>query len=165
MKVGGDRLWNVRKTLGFQSQEQYDRIENAASVRGLTAAKYLSWLADVHIRNERSDREENPLSAPSLLEEDDLERINLRMPSCDKALARKSAQSLGLSVNEYVLRLVREDNSKVRVQPRPDRQAELAAITSAESHIAGSSPLKALAELEKLKVTIVNSQAKNDGLD
>jgi predicted DNA binding CopG/RHH family protein len=148
--VDTEGQWNVRKNLGFKSQSQYNWIKEKASSRGLTVAKYLVWLAEVHGNKQG---EEQPLFPDS-----DVERLNIRLSARDMELVRSCSKSMGISANGYLIRLVREDHGRARKWSVPDRQAELKLAMAIETCIAQSNPEEALEALQQLKAAIVNSQ-------
>jgi predicted DNA binding CopG/RHH family protein len=156
MQVGdymGVGRWNCRKTIGFRSEEHYAEIRRTASERGLTVARYLSWLDEVYRRVDQSE-------PPLLSDEEEMKQLTVRMSKDDLSLLKRCSKGLGMSANSYMVRLLREDSGKVNTWSVPDRQSELRLVMDIEAKIVNFNSKEALEALQKLKALIVDSQVK-----
>lgn len=138
-------VWSVRKTIGFRSEEQYERYRQAGKKRGLTTAKFLSWVAEAFIKfDECEGGDEVAQTAVGMT------HIHVVCSKQERYLVKRLAQERGVSMGYLLLSTVlssTKDGGKTQI----DRLEALAALTLCEYHVEFDDLESARKQLEILK--------------
>jgi hypothetical protein len=152
--------WSVRKMLGFESEEQYDRYKLAAQARGLTVAQFFSWLADSMLQS--GERSTNHEVLDSLESEEDVARIHIFCSREAKDRVKILARNSGMSMSKFLLFLVEITESKMRkITVLKDISMELSALTLIEHCIDNEDLDGARSQLTVLRKLMIDSIRDN----
>jgi hypothetical protein len=144
-------VWSVRKTISFRSEEQYERYRQAGKKRGLTTAKFLSWVAEAFIKFDeceggeevaRTEAEITHIHVVCSKQERDL----VKRLAQERDLVKRLAQERGVSMGYLLLSSVKCGGKK-----QIDRSGALAVLTLCEYHVEFEDLESARKQLEILK--------------
>lgn len=145
-------VWSIRKTIGFKSEEQYERYRQAGKKRGLTTARFLSWVAEAFIKFDECEEEEEVVQGT----EAEMTHIHVVCSEEERDLAKRLAQERGVSMGYLLLSLAKSGGKK-----QIDRSAVLAALTLCEYHVEFEDLESARKQLEILK-GLLNAAKKSE---
>jgi hypothetical protein len=125
--------WQVRKTLGFESEEQYDRFKQVADMRGQSVAQFLAWLADGYLEHVGFEPLEN--NEGGEVKPNKVRQVVVHLEGEALSIAKEQSRLLGLSMDKYFVRTMLESVRKVRPRDRSNRQKKLALIVQIQAAI------------------------------
>jgi hypothetical protein len=134
-------VWSVRKTISFRSEEQYERYRQAGKKRGLTTAKFLSWVAEAFIKFDECEGGEEVART-----EAEITHIHVVCSKQERDLVKRLAQERGVSMGYLLLSSVKCGGKK-----QIDRSGALAVLTLCEYHVEFEDLESARKQLEILK--------------
>jgi hypothetical protein len=125
--------WQVRKTLGFESEGQYGRFKQVADLRGQSVAQFLSWLAEGYLEHVGFESSEG--NECEEVELNKVRQVVVHLEGEALLIAKEQSRILGLSMGKYLVRTMLESVRKVRPRDRSNRQKELALIVQIQAAI------------------------------
>jgi hypothetical protein len=134
-------VWSVRKTISFRSEEQYERYRQAGKKRGLTTAKFLSWVAEAFIKFDECEGGEEVART-----EAEITHIHVVCSKQERDLVKRLAQERGVSMGYLLL-----SSAKCGGKKQIDRSGALAVLTLCEYHVEFEDLESARKQLEILK--------------
>jgi hypothetical protein len=137
-----DDVWSVRKTIGFKSEKQYERYRQAGKKRGLTTARFLSWVAESFIKFDECEGDEEVTQGT----EAGMTHIHVVCSKEERDSVKRLAQERGVSMGHLLLSSVKSGGKK-----QIDCSGVLAALTLCEYHVEFEDLESARKQLEILK--------------
>jgi hypothetical protein len=134
-------VWSVRKTISFRSEEQYERYRQAGKKRGLTTAKFLSWVAEAFIKFDECEGGEEVART-----EAEITHIHVVCSKQERDLVKRLAQERGVSMGYLLL-----SSAKCGGKKQIDRSGALAVLTLCGYHVEFEDLESARKQLEILK--------------
>jgi hypothetical protein len=137
-------VWSVRKTISFRSEKQYERYRQAGKKRGLTTAKFLSWVAEAFIKFDECEGGEGWEEVART--EAEITHIHVVCSKQERDLVKRLAQERGVSMGYLLL-----SSAKCGGKKQIDRSGALAVLTLCEYHVEFEDLESARKQLEILK--------------
>jgi Flp pilus assembly secretin CpaC len=104
--------WSVRKSIGFQSEEQYQQYKSAAKTRGLTVAQFFSWVADAFLQF-NGETDSDPGDEVLAVSGSNQVQLTVTCSEAERDSLKNLARNNGLSMGQYLLSFLKPKGSKV----------------------------------------------------
>ena len=147
-------VWSIRKTISFESEAQYERYRQAAKKRGLTTAKFLSWVAETFIKFDECEGDDEVLPPVT---ETGITHIQVVCSKQERDSVKKLAQQTGVSMGQLLLLSAKSGGDK-----QIDNSETLAALTLWEYYIEFGDLESARKELKNLKGLLGVAKVKEE---
>ena len=149
-------VWSTRKTISFESEAQYERYGQAARKRGLTTAKFLSWVAEAFIKFDGGEEEKEVLQSAK----EGVTHIQVVCSKQERDSIKRLAQKRGMSMGQLLLLSAKSGGKK-----QIDNSGVLAAFASWEYQVEFGDLESAIKELKNLKSLLGKAKEEENGFN